>query len=587
MWKWLGRSIGGAENLPPPSFIPFACCIVAVPIELVIWGLSLLRYASVHRESAVGHPHGGPVRESIATWESIEVPSSSVRIVLFCVLALLDACKFICVTEPHKSETTWLLGPHLDNGSVIDHSCDMAAGSCWEYSRLYSPFWLCMWPSKSSSLRSVKTACTFLVVLQVGLKALSNSQIGVITTALAKQKGTDVIRIPWVEALLYVFYYSLPELLNILRAALWVRRNIYTYRKHSTAGLTHAFALDLEYHQSKKTGEVASALNKSRSITEFQEQSLFEFVPAMLNLIFAIQYLRVAFDAYYALMLGLSSFLYFYMTIRMAQWRAKAKRDTTKAAKEEEAIKTKLIDLYKEIMVCCAVQQKINRYLGAFEQNLHLQAITKLRGTMQNLCQSGVLMACFLCACCIALYHVSLGLRLVGEFVQVITYVSQLLIPLSSFARLYDTTQTALINAEHMLEVFGTEHQWRTGVNVAYSRNGQKILKGFTYTSHEGQTTAVVGKSGGGKSTIIDLFRGFHKFEGTITVDGYDVTKYHLGEHIAAALQDTLLFNEPLLDNLRSGNPEATDTEIKEACFGSLVSTKQASNANIVGGDEG
>ncbi|KAJ6117935.1 Vacuolar ABC heavy metal transporter (H.t1.c1) [Penicillium sp. IBT 18751x] len=572
-----------------PPIAPFICWVVALPMELCILGNSLARYASVHREPTVGNPHGGPVREGMTTWEAIAVALSSVRIVILCTLALLYSHRFLSVTEPHDPETTGLLASDTESGSVIDQTCESASGSCWEYMSLYAPFWPCMWPSKSGRLQSVVAACYFLVALQVWLKALSNSQIGVITTALAKQDGAEVISIPWTEVFLYVFYYYLPEPLGILRAALWVPMNLYTYRELSTAGLTHSYSLDLEYHQSKKTGEIASALNKSKSITEFQEQILFEVVPAMLGLMYAIYYFLVGFDAYYALVIGLSYLVYFYVTIRMAQWRAEAKREMTKAAKEEEAIKTELLDLYKEVKVCCAVRQKIDRYLVALEHNLQLQFVTKLRGTVQNFCQSSLLMACFLCVCCIALYQVSLGIRPVGDFVQVITYMSQLLIPLSSFARLYDTTQTAIINAERMLEVLGTKPTLAdrcrdvpsniiSGAikfeNVTYSRNGQVILKGFTHTFHPGETTAIVGESGGGKSTIIDLICGFYKFEGTITVGGYDVTRYNLGGHIAVALQDTLLFNESLIDNLKSGNPGATDTEIKEACRDAAILDK-------------
>ncbi|KAJ5917494.1 Vacuolar ABC heavy metal transporter (H.t1.c1) [Penicillium verhagenii] len=564
-----------------PSITVFTCWIAALPIELGILGTSLSRYTSVHFEPAIGNSHGGPVRWGVTTWELIEVAFNGLRILLLLALALLYTCKCFSFTRSNDLETAWLLIPESEIGNSNSHSRVAKNGSLWEYLSLYSPFWPCMWPSKSYRLQSVVAACTFLVVLQIGVKALSNYQLGAITTALKTQEGVEIIRVPWLEVSLFAFYCYLPDFLNILRSALWIPMSMYIYQQLSITGLVHVYSLDLEWHQTRKTGEVASALNKGKSITEFLEQILFEFLPAILNLVFASGYFLAAFDAYFALIVGVFSVVFFSVIARMTQWKAEPKRRTTRATKEEENIKAELIGSYKHIKQCNGEQREIGRYRRALRHTKISQSATKILGMVQNTLQSSVLSALFAFTCYIALYQFSISLRSVGEFMQVITYVSQLLIPLNSFARLYDSFQTALINAERMLEILRAEPtvvdrrvDVPSGIctgsikfeNVTYHRDKQCILEGLTFDCEPGTTTALVGESGGGKSTIFDLLCGFLKFQGRITIDGHDIMDHDFRKHIAVVSQDPPLLNQSIWDNMTLGNAGASNEEVTEAC---------------------
>ncbi|KAJ5640308.1 Vacuolar ABC heavy metal transporter (H.t1.c1) [Penicillium longicatenatum] len=562
----------------------FVCLIAAIPIELGILATSLSRYTSRHREPMTGDPYGGPVRESITGWEMIEVTSHSVRILALLALALLYACKCISFTRLHLPETTRLLQSTFDN----NHCCDLASSRWWENISFYAPFWPCIWPSKSRHLQSILAACAILIVLQVWVKAVSHSQVGVIITALKIQNGADTISIPRPEVKLWIVYYILSQSLNILRSWLWIPVSQHTYRRLSITGLGHALCLDLEYHQAKSTGELASALNKVKSVTEFQEQISNELLPAILELVFAIGYFLINFDAYYALIIGLYSVIFLLVIARMTQWKAEAKRELTKASKEEEAIKTELIASHKYVRLSCE-ERETDRYARAVERTTNCQLVTKNRGIVQNILQSIVLTALFLSICYNALYQVSIGLRPVGEFVQVFTYISQLLIPLSTFTRLYDSFQTAMINAERMLEVLRAQpmvvYERRDiprGIcigkiefrNVTFFRDGHCLLKGLTFVCEPGTTTALVGESGSGKSTIFDLISGFHHFEGTITIDGEDIRKYDFRKHMTVMSQDSPLLNDTYFHNLTSGKYDATIEEVTEACRDAAILDK-------------
>ena len=107
----------------------------------------------------------------------------------------------------------------------------------------------------------------------------------------------------------------------------------------STAVFEHVHGLSLEFHLGKKTGEVLSALSKGSSINTFLEQVTFQVVPMLIDLGVAIGYFLVAFDAYYALVVGISTFCYLYVTVRMAQWRAGIRREMVNYSRQEDAVK--------------------------------------------------------------------------------------------------------------------------------------------------------------------------------------------------------------------------------------------------------
>jgi subfamily B ATP-binding cassette protein MsbA len=96
------------------------------------------------------------------------------------------------------------------------------------------------------------------------------------------------------------------------------------------------------------------------------------------------------------------------------------------------------------------------------------------------------------------------------------------------------------------------------------------VLKGVSFHSEAGATTALVGSSGSGKSTILSLVLNFiQPQKGTITVDGKDLQSVKLRDyrrHLGVVLQDNFLFDGTILDNIRFANPEASFAEIKEVC---------------------
>src|SRR5690625_3057796 len=106
-------------------------------------------------------------------------------------------------------------------------------------------------------------------------------------------------------------------------------------------------------------------------------------------------------------------------------------------------------------------------------------------------------------------------------------------------------------------------------VSFQYNEDEHEVLHNVNLSVKEGETIALVGMSGGGKSTLVSLMSRFYDVtEGTIKVDGIDirdVTQRSLRNNIGMVLQDNILFSESIAMNIRMGNPYATDEEVIEA----------------------
>lgn len=104
------------------------------------------------------------------------------------------------------------------------------------------------------------------------------------------------------------------------------------------------------------------------------------------------------------------------------------------------------------------------------------------------------------------------------------------------------------------------------------SRTDQMVLKNFSLVIKPGETIAIVGSSGSGKSTIANLLERFYEpTGGSITIDGYNLNEispnWLRGEAIGFIEQQPILFGKSILENIRYGKPDATDEEVSKFSF--------------------
>ncbi len=172
-----------------------------------------------------------------------------------------------------------------------------------------------------------------------------------------------------------------------------------------------------------------------------------------------------------------------------------------------------------------------------------------------------------------------------GLVITFMAYVQRFNQPIQQISVLWSNIQSAIAGAER---IFGLLDEKPAIVDApaaaelksivgrvefknvtAEYKEGEQVLKGVNFTAEPGQTIAIVGPTGAGKTTIINLIPRFYDVTGgAVTIDGTDVravTAESLRRQIGIVLQDTFLFSTTVMENVRFGKPDATDAEVRAA----------------------
>ena len=176
------------------------------------------------------------------------------------------------------------------------------------------------------------------------------------------------------------------------------------------------------------------------------------------------------------------------------------------------------------------------------------------------------------------------GLVTVGVIASFIIYGQNFIQPLRQLATMYNTIQSALAGSERIFEILDIPSEVDiTGINGPITiagairfdhvrfgyQKGVSVVKDMTFDAEPGKTVALVGPTGAGKTTIINLLTRFYEVSsGVITVAGKDIRDYSkadLRRKIGLVLQDTFLFSGTVLENIRFGRLDATDSECHHA----------------------
>ncbi len=174
------------------------------------------------------------------------------------------------------------------------------------------------------------------------------------------------------------------------------------------------------------------------------------------------------------------------------------------------------------------------------------------------------------------------GLATVGTIASFINYARQFSWPLNQIANLYNMIQSAIAGAERVFEILDEVPELQDDSkaiplevvqgdvvfdNVCFAyEEGVPVLKNVSLHAQPGQTIALVGPTGAGKTTIVNLLTRFYDIDkGNILVDGIDIRDLKIADlrrKLGIVLQDTFLFSDTVMENIRYGRLTATDKEV-------------------------
>lgn len=185
-----------------------------------------------------------------------------------------------------------------------------------------------------------------------------------------------------------------------------------------------------------------------------------------------------------------------------------------------------------------------------------------------------------------AAQRIDAGVMQVGNLMAFLQYTMQIFMAVMMLSMIFMQLPRASASAERIVEVLHTEpvikdpetpstlHSDRgvvqfEDVTFSYPGAAQPVLSGISFTARPGETTAIIGGTGSGKSTILELLLRFHDPDsGRITLDGVDIrhlSQRYLRSRLGYVPQQAVLFSGTIASNIRSGKGDAADEEVEEA----------------------
>ncbi|MEC8574656.1 MAG: ABC transporter ATP-binding protein/permease [Pseudomonadota bacterium] len=371
-----------------------------------------------------------------------------------------------------------------------------------------------------------------------------------------------------------------------LRDAVFAPVGQRALRRLALETFRHIHRLSMRYHITRKTGGLSRIIERGVKGVEFLLRFLlFSIGPLILELTLVAVILAVLFDIWYLVVVAVTVGLYVWFTFAVTEWRVKLRREMNN---QDTDANQKAIDSllnYETVKYFGAEEREAARYDVAMRGYARAALKTAYSLAFLNFGQSLVITAGLVAVMVMAAIGVQAGKLTVGDFVMVNAYMIQITVPLNFLGTVYREIRQSLVDMGEMFDLIeqdpdvtdrpgAGELQVKGGtitlkdVRFGYDSDRQ-ILKGVSLTAKAGETVAIVGSTGSGKSTIGRLlFRFYDVTSGALCIDGQDVrdvTQKSLHSAIGVVPQDTVLFNDTIRYNIAYGRDGATQEEVEQA----------------------
>jgi ATP-binding cassette subfamily B protein len=442
-----------------------------------------------------------------------------------------------------------------------------------------------LWPRNALDLRiRVVVAIGFLVaakLVNMVIPFLYKHAVDALTG-----KGDALIAVPVTIVIAYGAARVLAQAFNELRNAVFAKVEQRAVRQLALKAFRHLHSLSLRFHLERRTGGLARAVERGTQAIDFLLTFiLFNVIPTLIEIFIVCGILWRLYDWTFAAVTLATIVLYVAFTFAITDWRVRFRREMNERDSEANSRSVDALLNFETVKYFANDEHEASRYDRALHG--YERAAVKSETTLAYLnIGQGSIIACGLIAVMVlAGAGVSAGRMTVGDFVLVNAYLIQLYMPLNFLGMVYRNIKQSLTDLEQLMAMLKirpdivdlpgapalavTEGEVAFGhVDFRYDPR-RPILRDVDFRIAPGETVAIVGSSGAGKSTIARLLFRFYDLDaGAIEIDGQDIraiTQDSLRRAIGVVPQDTVLFNDTILYNIAYGRPGASRAEIEEA----------------------
>ncbi|WP_371132642.1 ABC transporter ATP-binding protein/permease [Phenylobacterium sp.] len=424
------------------------------------------------------------------------------------------------------------------------------------------------------------------VAAPVAIGAAINRLAPAATAAgVATGVGASFVALAVVFALLRLVSASSPY----ARDAIFTPVAQSTMAKAATETFAHSLVLSLDFHQTKQTGTLSRIIDRGARSTEFLIRSVvFNLGPTGLELIMAMVVMTVRLDWRFAVATAATILIYGAVTFRITNWRIAHRRELNEADSRAAGLSVDALINYETVKTFGSEVRTVSGYEGAMHD--YVQAAVRSNVSLQllNGVQAVVLNGGLALLAVMAGMEVLAGRMSVGDVTTAVLLLIGVYTPLNTLGSNYREIRQAFIDMEQMAALTGVQPDITdapaaadlppaTGRGAALAfehvdfRHDARAsgLLDVSFVSAPGTTTALVGPSGAGKTTVVRLaLRLIDPQGGAVTLEGLDlrdVRQTSLRGAIALVPQDVALFNDTLYANIAFARPAAGPEEVRAA----------------------
>ena len=452
----------------------------------------------------------------------------------------------------------------------------------------FGRLWPYLWPKDNLGFKLRTLAALILTIagkfIIVGAPFFLGHSVDAVEAAI---DGGTV----WTQAGLFIaaliFGYGGFRLLSVLftegREYIFAPVAQNAQRAVATSTFAHLHKLSLRYHLEKRTGGLSRVIERGiRSIDFLFRFLLFNIGPTLLELTIAGLAFWVAFSWEFAAIAVIVVLGYIWFTVTTTEWRLKFRRDMNKQDTEANAKAIDSLLNYETVKYFNAENFETQRYDRAMAGYQKAAILSRTSLATVNIGQSFLMNAGLVAMMVLAAYKIFQGDLTIGAMTTITLVMMQVYRPLNILGFAYREIKQALTDMEKMFALRDIKPEVQDHPNAKDIRNVRGAIKfenvGFSYETDRtiledisfdiqpGQTVAVVGPTGAGKSTLSRiLFRFYDIKSGAVIIDGInltDITQDSLRRAIGIVPQDTVLFNDTIGYNIGYAKPSASQDAI-------------------------